>query len=125
MVDGDSHQKVAIDLALGRRPDFPHRQGRHRIAAKFMLRIFDDSVVQKVPGREDVNRLKSKFPDALIRILVAEDTRLAQLPYQDSYSFEIAELFLGADSQRELLSKYRAAHELLPFQLIRAEPAAA
>jgi hypothetical protein len=119
MVDGESHQKVSIDLALGRRPDPPHRQGKHRVAAKFMLRIFEDGVVERVPQATDLEGFKRRYPDALIRLMVGEGTQLSHLAYQDSYSFEIAEVFLGADSQPELLDKYRSALEL-PF---RFEPA--
>jgi hypothetical protein len=115
MVDGETHQKVAIDLALGRRPEFPHRQGRYRVAAKFMLRIFEDGIVEHVPHATDIEHFKRRYPEALVRIMVDEGTQLSHLTYQDSYSFEIAEIFLGADSQRELLDKYRAALEL-PFR---------
>jgi hypothetical protein len=119
MVDGETHQKVSIDLALGRRPEFPHRQGQHRVAAKFMLRIFEDGIVARVPHAADIDKFKRRYPEALVRIMVGEGTQLSHLAYQDSYSFEIAEVFLGADSQPELLDKYRAALEL-PF---RFEPA--
>jgi biotin carboxylase len=121
MVDGEPHQKVAIDLALGQRPNFPHRQGHHRVAAKFMLRVFEDGLVKQVPHDEDIRRLKQRFPDALMRVLTKEGTRLAHMSYQDSYSFEIAEIFLGAGSQRELLAKYRTALEMLPFRLAPLE----
>lgn len=125
MVDGASHQQVEIDLALGRRPDFPHRQGRHRIAAKFMLRMFEDGIVERVPHAADIGRLQRRFPDALFRHMADEGTRLVHLAYQDSYSFEIAEIFLGADSQSELLAKHRIALELLPFRLAPREANAA
>ena len=117
MVDGESHHKVAIEVALGRRPDFPHRQGAHRVAAKFMLRVFKDGTVERIPHDDDVRRFKQRFPDGLTRTLATEGMRLAHLPYQDSYSFEIAEIFLGADSQSELLENYRTALQLLPFRL--------
>lgn len=125
MVDGDPHQKVAIDLALGRRPDFPHRQGRHRVAAKFMLRVFEDGVIERVPNTADIERLTRRFPDALYRSMAGEGTRLAHISYQDSYSFEIAEIFLGAASQHELLGKYRETLDLLPFRLAPLEANAA
>jgi biotin carboxylase len=37
-VDGASHHQVMLEVALGRRPAFPHRQGRYKKAAKFMWR---------------------------------------------------------------------------------------
>ena len=125
MVDGDSHQKVAIELALGQRTDFPHRQGAHHVAAKFMLRVFEDGVLERVPHEADLRRFKQRFPDGLTRTLASEGMRLAHLAYQDSYSFEISEIFLGADSQSELLENYRTALELLPFRLTPDTPVAA
>jgi biotin carboxylase len=119
MVDGESHHKVSIDLALGQEPKFPHRQGQYRVAAKFMMRTFEDGVVMRVPHASDIETFKRRYPEALIRLMVDEGTQLSHLAYQDSYSFEIAEIFLGAESQKELLAKYRAALEL-PF---RFEPA--
>lgn len=117
MVDGDSHHRVAIDLALGRRPSLSRRRGRYPIAAKFMLRTFEDGIVERVPSAADIERLRRRFPEALIWLMVEEGARLSHLAYQDSYSFELAEIFLGAGSPSELLAKYCAALELLPFRL--------
>jgi hypothetical protein len=117
MVDGSAHQRVAVDLALGRAPRMPRRAGRHALAAKFMLRCYHDGVVRRAPAEDDIARLKERFPDAMLRVLVQPDQQLRHLHYQDSYSFELAELFLGARNQRELLEKYRAAVELLPFDI--------
>jgi biotin carboxylase len=118
MVDGVSHQQVLIDLALGVRPSMPHRQGHSRISAKFMERIFSDGLVEEIPSEADLSRLKEAIPDSLMRILAKKGQRLAHLPYQDSYSFEIAEIFLGARDEPELLQKHEKALELLPFKII-------
>lgn len=125
LVDGVTHHQVAIDLALGQKPAFPHRQGKYGIAAKFMVRVFSDGVVAHTPDKAEIARFHQVFPDALMRVLVNEGERLAHLMYQDSYSFEIAELFLGADSEPELLEKYDAALKLLPFEFKPLEPVAA
>lgn len=125
MVDGVTHQKIAIDLVLGQRPVFPHRQGKYSTAAKFMERVFEDGIVARIPGEADIERLHQAFPGAMTRILVDEGERLAHLLYQDSYSFEIAELFLGASSEAELLEKHDAALKLLPFEFKPLEPKAA
>jgi hypothetical protein len=117
MVDGASHHKVAIELALGQRPDMPHRQGRYRVAAKFMLRVFEDGILDRVPRTEDIQRLKAHMPEAMVRIMAQEGMSLTHLPYQDSYSYEIAEIFLGADSRQELLAEYRKALTYLPFHI--------
>ncbi len=122
MVDGASNQQIPVDLCLGQRPDFPVRAGGHRLAAKFMLRIHEDAVVERSPGEADIRALQARYPEARARVLAPAGTRLAHMTFQDSYSFEIAEIFLGADSQKELLAKGREAERLLGFQLRSIEP---
>jgi hypothetical protein len=56
-----------IDVALGQRPRFPRRQGSYRLAGKFMLRVFHDGIVARVPDAADIRRLKTIFPDARVR----------------------------------------------------------
>jgi len=116
LVDGETHQKVSIDLVLGRKPSMPYREGHHEIAGKFMMRIFEDSVVTRVPGPDDLAAVRAQFPEVLIRLMVEEGQRLSHLLYQDSYSFEIAEVFLGAKNEDELLQKYDRVCSLLPFE---------
>ncbi len=123
LVDGETHQKVAVDLALGRRPSMPHRQGHFRLAGKFMMRVFEDCVVTRVPGQEDIARVRAAFPEAMIRLMVEKGQRLSRLLYQDSYSFEVAEIFLGADSEEALLKKYDRVCSLLPFEFCSIQEA--
>jgi hypothetical protein len=47
--------------------------------------------------------------------------RLSELRDQDSYSYEIATLFMGADSHEKLLANYREAITMLPFRIIHDE----
>lgn len=117
MVDGASNQQVMADLALGREPDMPHREGAFKVAAKFMVRVFGDGVVRRTPGPEDVARAQEVAPEARIHPHVAPDMPLRHLHYQDSYSFELADVFLGADSQAELLEKYDRCMRRLPFEV--------
>lgn len=122
MVDGATNQKVPLDLAFGHRPAFPCRAGGHNIAAKFMLRQFSDGVVERVPTDADIRNLKQAFPEAWVRVLTPEGTRLSHLRLQDSYSYEIAEIFLGAESEEALLHKYNDALLLLNFQVRPVAP---
>jgi hypothetical protein len=43
--------------------------------------------------------------------------RLSELPDQDSYSYEIGVLFVGADSQPELMRRYRRCKARLGLAL--------
>jgi biotin carboxylase len=115
-VDGVSDLQILVDLALGRRPDFPHREGRFRCAGKFFVRRHEDAVVRRVPCEEEQQRLAQAIPGTLVKVHVREGMRLSELPNQDSYSFEVADLFVGADNEDELVGKSHRAAEMLAFE---------
>jgi biotin carboxylase len=118
LVDGASHQSVAVDLALGEDPRFPHRQGSHRMAAKFMIRTFhDDGYVRAMPTEEELERVCARYPEARFRPLAEPGDRLRDSHHHDSYSYELGDLFLAADNQQALLEKYRDCMELLSFDV--------
>ncbi|MDX1594935.1 MAG: ATP-grasp domain-containing protein [Gammaproteobacteria bacterium] len=119
LVDGSSHQQVLIDLALGKRPNPPQREGRHKIAAKFMMRVFEEGVVAHAPSEGDVELLEKHFPDIRFESHVEDGQALADMPFQDSYSFNIADVYLGGESQHELLEKYDEVKQMLPFEILR------
>ncbi|MCV0397297.1 MAG: ATP-grasp domain-containing protein [Rhizobiaceae bacterium] len=116
-VDGASHQKVALDLALGREPDFPGRNGQWPMAAKFMVRLFQDGEITRTPSAPEIHLMQSRYPEALVQILVKQGQRLSHLSFQDSYSFEIADIFVGGRSDSELLHKHSDIMELLHFEV--------
>ena len=125
MVDGASQHKVAIDLALGRKPDMPQRQGREEIAAKFVLRSFEaDGLIRHVPTQEEIDALERLLPDIEFNVLVRNGDQLTQLPFQESYSFELAELFLGGSNEEMLEDAYLRCLHSLPI-LIQPLPAPA
>jgi biotin carboxylase len=116
MVDGMSHHEVMVEVALGNRPAMPYRQGRHELAAKFMLRRFEDGIVTRTPAEEDVRTMQRKHPDAMLRLIVSQGMRLSDVWLRDSYSYEFAELFLGGTSQKQLLASYRDCLDILDFR---------
>jgi biotin carboxylase len=117
LVDGEFHHQVMLDVALGERPDFPFRKGEYPIAAKFMWRAFEDAVVRRVPGEKELHRLCERFPGLEIELQVEAGDRLSQLGYQDSYSYELAAIFLGGESEDELLSRYEECRRLASIEL--------
>ncbi|MDR5892783.1 ATP-grasp domain-containing protein [Halomonas mongoliensis] len=115
-VDGVSHQQVAVDLALGNLPDMPHRQGEFAVAAKFFYRVFfADATVIRVPSSAEVEVLQQAFPGTVIKIQVAPGMRLSSLPEQDSYSYALAYVWMGADSDLALEANYAWLAEQLHF----------
>lgn len=116
-VDGLSHLAVAVDLALGNQPDFPKGKGRHAIAAKFFLRLHEDGTVKEVPGEDDIRALQKRFDDLKVKILVKPGDRLSDLKLQDSYSYQLAQCFIGAKDEDALLHIYDACVHGLPFRI--------
>jgi biotin carboxylase len=116
-VDGCYHHQVMLDLALQRRPQFPRRQGEYAYAAKFMLRRYSDARVGRVPTAEAVARLQAANEGVEIQIAVKPGMRLSSLKDQDSYSYEVAALFIGGDSPTDLEARYRRVIEQLPLEL--------
>jgi len=121
MVDGEYHHAVNIDLALGNKPDFPYRQGPYKVAAKFMLRHYRDGMITKVPTQEQINDVTHRFPDISVLSDVKPGMRLSEMRDQDSYSYELAVFFIGADSQQELLQKYSILQQMLAFDIDESE----
>ncbi|AHE98937.1 ATP-grasp domain-containing protein [Thioalkalivibrio paradoxus] len=116
MVDGCYHHQVMIDLGLGRRPRMPSRQGRFACAAKFMLRRYEDARVVRVPTEAEIEAIESAFPGVVIEIEVTEGMQLAELRFQDSYSYEVAVVFVGAESHAALEQIYQQVLAQLPLQ---------
>lgn len=95
----------------------PRQRGEHRSAAKWFWRTFSDGVAERVPSAEDVQRVQEEVPSAVVDIIAERDRRLSELPAQDSYSYELAAIYLGAPDQEQLRTKYQKCRELLPFEI--------
>lgn len=115
-VDGVSNQQLTIDLALGRKPDMPRRQGSVPLAAKFFHRLFQgDAKVTRVPTAEEIAALEAKLPGTRILPQVKPGMWLSELPEQDSYSYAVAYVYMGAKNQSTLLRNYERVIKKLNF----------
>jgi len=123
MVDGEYHHAVNLQLALGEAPELPKGEGRFAVAAKFMPRRFEDAVVTRVPTEEDVAGVQRTYPGTLVEVHVHEGMRLSELKGQDSYSYMLAEIHMGADDEETLLANYDDAMEMLGFAFDEKETA--
>jgi hypothetical protein len=115
-VDGVANHRVMLQLALGREPDMPHREGEYAIAAKWFLRRRDDGVARRVPTADEVAAVEREVPGATVDVIVAEGDRLSELPDQDSYSYKIANIYLGGADEAELRDKFERCAAALPFE---------
>jgi hypothetical protein len=116
-VDGAANHAVLVDLALGRRPDLPYREGPFRCAAKFYERAFQDGVVRSVPSRERIKEIEGRFPGAAVHVRVRPGTRLSDLGRQESYSYELAWIYMGAADEENLLADHDELVEMLDIEL--------
>jgi hypothetical protein len=95
------------------------------VAAKFMMRSHEaDGVVQRVPSQDEVDRLRRLMPELMVQVLVPEGCRLSQLPDQDSYSYEIMDIFLGGESDEMIEDAHDRCRDSLVF-LIQPMPKSA
>ena len=115
-VDGVSNHQIMLDVALNRDPWFPRRKGKFRVAGKFFLREYQDKLITGIPTKEDLEEIGRKIPDTLIDLQGKAGMKLSDIPEQDSYSYATAFVYLGADSQKELLQKFKECREMLKFQ---------
>ncbi|PLW84011.1 D-alanine--D-alanine ligase [Kineobactrum sediminis] len=122
LVDGNSHLQVMVDLALDRDPRMPHREGPCAVAAKQMLRVFEPGIVRRAPLPEEVRQVETRFPGSVVQLHVHEGMDLSELQHQDSFSWELAVVFIGADTEAELKERIEICRKMLPFEI---EPATA
>ncbi|WP_280485743.1 ATP-grasp domain-containing protein [Nocardia cyriacigeorgica] len=115
-VDGTSNHSVAIDVALGRRPHLPHRQGEFAVAAQCLVPRYDDGVVTRVPTASEIAALCERFPATVVHIDVNVGDRLSELPNQDAYRYRLATLYIGANDHAELEQRYQDCLEALRFE---------
>lgn len=115
-VDGASHHEVMIDIALGNEPEFPKRRGMFNCAAKFFLRTHKNAIITRVPSKEDIRKITELFPETLVQIHIKEGMKPSELLNQESYSYELGFMFMGAKNEHELLDNYRKCLEHLKFE---------
>lgn len=116
-VDGVSNHEVRVKLALGRTPRGHHRAGPYATAAKWFLRVTEDGLVVRSPSPADVDRVEQELDGVQVHIMAEAGRRLSELSHQDSYSFELAEVFVGASDEKELIDKYERCVAALSFEI--------
>ena len=62
-------------------------------------------------------QLKRDLPGVMaVEVVPEEGQRLSELPGQDSYSYELASIFIGADDREQLRERYDRCVEGLRFE---------
>jgi hypothetical protein len=86
------------------------------VAAKWFLRRSDDGVARRVPTAEEIEQVQRDVSGCTVTVSVEPGDRLSDLHGQDSYSYAIAAIHLGAASEDELTEKYERVVSGLPFE---------
>lgn len=115
-VDGVANHEIMVRLGLGQDPARRPSKGKYQIAGKWYLRRFSDGVVTRVPTPEEIAAVQERVDGTQIEIVPEVGQRLSDLPEQDSYSFELAQLFVAAHTEHEMTEKYQACVDALPFE---------
>ena len=115
-VDGISNHEVMTAVALGRSPRFSHDGTHYDVAAKFFLRAYEDARLVSVPDEADIERLKQEIDGVSVVMQSEAGIKLSELPEQASYSYELADLYVAARSQAELMEKYDRCRQMLDFR---------
>lgn len=113
-VDGVSTHEVLVDLALGRKPHWRRGEGRHKVAASFVLRTDRDRFVTRVPTPAEIAHARTLLPDLEFRVRAAPGHWLSEWP-QDSYTYRYGLIHLGGRDEADLRARYALARSLLPF----------
>lgn len=116
-VDGVPNHRIMVDLSVGRRPGFPHRKGEWKMAAKYYHRSFEDGVVARVPSDDEVRRIVDELPGTIVDIRVKEGDRLSEQANRDSYSFELAHIYVGGEDPEELDAGFERCVEKLAIEV--------
>lgn len=116
-VSGSSNHEVPVEISLGREPDYPRAEGCCAVSAKFMCRVhYLDARVTRVPSAEELHALEAAYPGTFIEIAVQKGQWLSELRGQDAYSYEVAAVYMGADTTDELLKNYDDLKMRLPLE---------
>lgn len=105
-VDGATNLEVMAQIALGRRPTLLVGEGASAVAAKFFVRQWQDAIVTSVPDEDRIRALEEHYAPCAIEVTVHEGDRLSELPDQEAYSYIVAYVYLGRDTEEELHADY-------------------
>ncbi len=113
-VDGTNSYEIALNLALKNTPTCLSKQGKHNVAASFILRNFKDAKVIRTPSTNEIKKVFTLFPDARVTIIPKVGHFLSEY-LQDGTSFRYCLLHLGGKSIQDLEKKYEECKQLLRF----------
>lgn len=116
-VDGSNSYMIQLELAQGLQPIYEKGNGEFGVAASFVLRLFEDKFVARVPSKEEIKAIEKLFPDAFIVVKVDEGMKLSDLS-QDEKSYRYAIINLGGKDWPDLYHRFESLKEMLQFEFM-------
>lgn len=116
-VHSTSHHRIMLQIALGIKPKPMEYNGEYPVAANCMLRVYNPGRIIRVPDNQSIQQVEKEVPGSFVQVLVQEGQLLEDLQHQDSYSYHLANIYIGARHRMELVEKYNRCLELLPFEV--------
>ncbi len=114
-VDGFPNHHYMLKVALGEDPG-PPGKGPYGISARWYLRHFTDGVLTRGPSDEEIAAVERELGGVRIHRKAPDGARLSEQPGQDSYSYELAQIVVGARDEAELRDKYDRCVAALRFE---------
>jgi len=114
-VDGINTYQLLLELAVGTNPIVRKNKGSFSTAASFVLRLFKDKFVKKIPTNAEIEKIRTIFPDVRIEIFAQEGKKLSN-ELQDGMSYRYALINLGGTDNLDLLHRLNVCLEHLPFE---------
>jgi hypothetical protein len=90
---------------------------RFNVATHFMLRTVESGREIRVPSPEAIAHLGHRQPSTRVKVALKPEQHLSELQGQDTYSYELAEVYIGGRDQLDLLDKYDEALTALQFDI--------
>lgn len=114
-VDGKSLWSLELDLALGKAPRFPHREGRFGAASSFVFREFGDAVKQAPPA-EQQGWLTATYPDARLFLDLKHSTsRERETKWLGNYRYAL--VHMGGTDHDDMMARFDNVCEHLDFDV--------
>jgi hypothetical protein len=125
-VDGTNAYEILLDIGVGCAPRLKRRQGRHAMAASFVLRTFEDRFVVALPSEAALESITLLHPDIRLELHARLGSRLSD-EMQDGHSYRYGIINLGGRDRAEALQKFEDCRRRLGITLlpIRSAPSKA
>jgi len=114
MVDGINLHDLALRLALNESVDASKKVQRYKCATSFVYRRFDGKGQDHFPGPHEFKALEQFDPGAQLLLFKKSGNELKrETKWLQSYRY--ACMNMGAESEEQLIEKYRHASKLIGF----------